>query len=97
MAEAKKARVVRASIDGVLHITTLIHAKSFNVPIEFSWPHGGGIGSATSNGGNEGGGGSAIGGGSDRSGGEPSFGSGDGSGTSDNTIPGLVRLYLAHQ
>ncbi|KAB5525250.1 hypothetical protein DKX38_022999 [Salix brachista] len=60
-------------------------------------PFGGGIGSATSNGGNEGGGGSAIGGGSDRSGGEPSFGNGDGSGRSDNTIPGLVRLYFAHQ
>ncbi|KAJ6676372.1 hypothetical protein OIU85_009637 [Salix viminalis] len=39
-------------------------------------PFGGGIGSATSNGGNEGGGGSAIGGGSDSSGGEPSFGNG---------------------
>ncbi|KAJ6761046.1 hypothetical protein OIU79_025813 [Salix purpurea] len=41
--------------------------------------------------------GSAIGGGSDRSGGEPSFGNGDGSGTSDNTIPGLARLYFEHQ
>ncbi|KAF9668121.1 hypothetical protein SADUNF_Sadunf15G0095500 [Salix dunnii] len=36
-------------------------------------PLGGGIGSATSNGGNEGGGGSAIGGGSDSSGGEASL------------------------
>ncbi|KAJ6757569.1 hypothetical protein OIU74_026766 [Salix koriyanagi] len=47
-------------------------------------PFGGGIGSA-------------IGGGGDRSGGEPSFGNGDGSGTSDNTIPGLARLYFEHQ
>ncbi|KAJ6294386.1 hypothetical protein OIU76_022459 [Salix suchowensis] len=48
------------------------------LPIPGLGPLGGGIGSAISNGGNEGGGGSAIGGGSDSSGGEASFGNDDG-------------------